>query len=56
MIMVKCHESKCKLYTPSEGVDTTIHVLEIDGHIADPEEEITKDRTSITEEPIAKKL
>ena len=57
--MVKCHENKCELYAPSEGVDTTIHVLEVDGRIADPKEEVPKDRTLITEkslETIAEEL
>ena len=50
--MVKCHENKCKLYTPSEGVDTTIQVLEVDGRIADPKEEVPEDRTLITEKSL----
>ena len=59
--MVKCHKNKCELYAPSEGVNTTIHVLEVDGRIADPiyKEEVPDDRTSITEkslETIAEEL
>ena len=50
--MVKCHKNKCKLYAPSEGVDTTIHVLEVDGRIADPKEEVPEDRTSTTEKSL----
>ena len=46
--MVKCHKNKCKLYMP-EGV-RVIHVLEVDGRIADSKEKIMipEDRTSIT--------
>ena len=49
--MVKCHENKCELYAPSEG-DAIIHILEVDGRITDPEEEISEDRTSITEKSL----
>ena len=49
--MLKYHENKCELYRSSEG-GAIIHVLEVDGRIADPEEEVPGDRTSITEKSL----
>ena len=50
--MVKCHKNKCKLYMP-EGV-RVIHVLEVDGRIADSKEKIMipEDRTLITKKSL----
>ena len=49
--MVKCHKNKCKLYMP-EGVRIIIHVLEVDGRIADPEIIIPEDRKLITKQSL----
>ena len=49
--MVKCHKNKCKLYMP-EGVRIIIHLLEVDGRIADPETIILEDRKLITKQSL----
>ena len=49
--MLKCHENKCELYRPSKG-GATIHILEVDGRIADPEKEVPEDRTLTTKKSL----